>query len=251
LGSNHPAWLTINPTNGVLSGTPTNSGNFTITLERTNSLGQIASQSFVLSVLDATNDTTPPVITLSGPNPLTILWGGTWLYDVYQVSDNVDGTNVPVTFSNTVNTKVPGTYIVTYTATDSSSNTASTNLTVNVVFVGGGTNRGPDGLPDAVRFAMGADGSNALAPALMPASQMSNNALVLTYHGRPGTSPVTLVPVVSTDLENSNSWSTFGITVTNLGQTNVNGVTLDRRQASVPTTDGTRKFLRLRATTAP
>jgi subtilisin-like proprotein convertase family protein/subtilisin family serine protease len=251
LGSNNPAWLTINPTNGVLSGTPTSSGSFSITLERTNSLGQVATQNFVLSVLDATNDTTPPVITLSGPNPLTILWGGIWLSDGYQVSDNVDGTNVPVTFSNTVNTKVPGTYLVTYTATDSSSNTASTNLTVNVQFAGGGTNRGPDGLPDAVRFAMGADGTNAIDQALRPMANLSGNSLTLNYHARPDESPVELVPVVSTDLADSNSWSTSGITVTTNGTTNANGITLEKRQASVTATNATRKFLRLRATTVP
>ena len=50
LGTNNPSWLSIDPTNGVLSGTPTNSGNFTITLERTNSLGQSATQTFLLIV---------------------------------------------------------------------------------------------------------------------------------------------------------------------------------------------------------
>jgi len=250
LGSNNPAWLTINPTNGVLSGTPTNSGDFAITLERTNSLGQVATQNFVLSVLDATSDTTPPVITIGGDNPLTMLWGLTWIEDVtaYDFGDNA--AIVPIK-TGTVDTKVPGTYQVVYTATDSKSNSASATLTVHVRFANDGTNRGPDGLPDAVRFAMGADGSNALAPALMPASQMSNNALVLTYHGRPGTSPVALVPVVSTDLADSNSWSTSGITVTTNGTTNANGITLEKRQASVTATNATRKFLRLRATTAP
>ena len=194
-------------------------------------------------------DTTPPVITLNGDNPLTVLWGLTWIDD-YSAFDAGDNTNVTVNRVNPVDTKVPGSYTVTYTATDSKSNTATATRTVNVRFAGGGTNRGPDGLPDAVRFALGADGTNAMNPVLMPTSQMSNNALVLTYHGRPGSTPVELVPVVSTDLANSNGWGTAGITVTNLGPTNVNGVTLDRRQASVPTTDGTKKFLRLRATTS-
>jgi hypothetical protein len=62
---------------------------------------------------------------------------------------------------------------------------------------------------------------------------------------------VELVPVVSTDLGDSNSWSTSGITVTTNGTTNANGITLEKRQASVTATNATRKFLRLRATTAP
>lgn len=194
-------------------------------------------------------DTVPPVITIGGDNPLTILWGGTWI-EAVTAFDAGDNAPVTPTKVGSVNTKVPGTYIVTYTATDSSSNTASTNLTVNVRFVGGGTNRGPDGLPDAVRFALGADGTNAMDLSLLPRSQMLNNALVLTYQGRPGSTPVELVPVVSTNLSDSNSWGTSGITVTNVGTTNVNGVTLERRQASVPMNDGARKFLRLRATTS-
>ena len=129
-------------------------------------------------------------------------------------------------------------------------NTATTNRIVNVRFAGGGTNRGPDGLPDAVRFAMGADGTNAIDRALMPTVHTSGTNLVLSYHARPGSSPVDMVPVVSTDLGNSNSWTTAGITVSTTGTTNANGVTLERRQASVTTTNGTRKFLRLRATTS-
>jgi subtilisin-like proprotein convertase family protein len=57
LGTNNPSWLSIDPTNGVLSGTPTNSGNFTITLERTNSLGQSATQTFLL-IVQSTSVTT-------------------------------------------------------------------------------------------------------------------------------------------------------------------------------------------------
>jgi subtilisin-like proprotein convertase family protein len=57
LGINNPSWLSIDPTNGVLSGTPAGSGNFTITLERTNSLGQIATQTFLLNVHSASTMT--------------------------------------------------------------------------------------------------------------------------------------------------------------------------------------------------
>ena len=57
LGSNNPVWLSVDPTNGVLSGTPSSSGNFTITLERTNSLGEIAIQTFLLTVQNAFSTT--------------------------------------------------------------------------------------------------------------------------------------------------------------------------------------------------
>jgi len=210
----------------------------------------VTSAAFPFSIVNAApSDTTPPVITLNGDNPLTVLWGLTWIDD-YSAFDAGDNASVTVSRVNPVDTKVPGSYTVTYTATDSKSNTATATRTVNVRFAGGGTNRGPEGLPDAVRFALGADGTNRMDAALMPTSVMSNNTLVLNYHGRPGTTPVELMPVVSTDLANSNSWTTSGITVSNVGTTNVNGVALERRQASVPMNDGTRKFLRLRATTS-
>ena len=51
LGAGNPAWLSIDPTTGALSGTPSASGGpFTITLERYNTLGETASQSFQLTI---------------------------------------------------------------------------------------------------------------------------------------------------------------------------------------------------------
>jgi hypothetical protein len=204
---------------------------------------------FTIMEDDIVSDTAPPVITLNGDNPLTVLWGLTWI-DGYSAFDVGDNAAVTVNRSNPVDTKVPGSYTVTYTAIDSKGNAATNTRIVNVRFAGGGTNRGPDGLPDSLRFAMGADGTNAIDRALLPTTQISGNSLVMNYHARPGSSPVDMVPVVSTELGNSNSWSTAGITVTTNGTTNANGVTLEKRQATVPITDGTRKFLRLRATTS-
>jgi hypothetical protein len=220
---------------------------------RTTDLGNNTfEKAFTISVTDVNEtpaDTTPPVITLNGDNPLTVLWGLTWIDD-YSAFDAGDNAAVTVNRVNPVDTKVPGSYTVTYTASDSQGNSATNTRIVNVRFAGGGTNKGPDGLPDSLRFAMGADGTNAIDRALLPTTQVSGNSLVMNYHARPGSSPVDMVPVVSTDLANSNSWSTAGITVTTNGTTNANGVTLEQRQATVPTTDGTRKFLRLRATTS-
>ncbi len=51
LGAGNPAWLSIDPATGALSGTPSASGGpFTITLERYNTLGEVASQSFLLTI---------------------------------------------------------------------------------------------------------------------------------------------------------------------------------------------------------
>jgi hypothetical protein len=228
-------------------------GDALVTLTASDDATVLVSGTVSLTVLEdetaPPSDITPPVITLNGDNPLTVLWGLTWIDD-YSAFDAGDNAAVTVNRVNPVDTKVPGSYTVTYTASDSKGNAATNTRIVNVRFAGGGTNKGPDGLPDSLRFAMGADGTNAIDRSLLPTTQVSGNSLVMNYHARPGSSPVDMVPVVSTELGNSNSWSTAGITVTTNGTTNANGVTLEKRQATVPTTDGTRKFLRLRATTS-
>jgi hypothetical protein len=228
-------------------------GDALVTLTASDDATVLVSGTVSLTVLEdetaPPSDITPPVITLNGDNPLTVLWGLTWIDD-YSAFDAGDNAAVTVNRVNPVDTKVPGSYTVTYTASDSKGNAATNTRIVNVRFAGGGTNKGPDGLPDSLRFAMGADGTNAIDRSLLPITQLSGSNLVLNYHARPGSSPVDMVPVVSTDLANSNSWTTAGITVSTNGTTNANGVTLEKRQATVPATDGTRKFLRLRATTS-
>jgi hypothetical protein len=58
LASGAPAWLTIDASTGVITGTPPSTGDFTIEIERTNSLGDLVSQSFSISVLNASNGMT-------------------------------------------------------------------------------------------------------------------------------------------------------------------------------------------------
>ncbi|NBR64286.1 MAG: hypothetical protein EBT77_08305, partial [Verrucomicrobia bacterium] len=70
------------------------------------------------------------------------------------------------------------------------------------------------------------------------------NYLVLNYFAR--TSGVTVMPEVNTTLGTS-GWGTNGISSTVVGTVTTNNTTLQQRRASVPV-DGTRKFLRLKAT---
>src|SRR3989442_3166929 len=81
------------------------------------------------------SDTTPPVITILGSNPVTVQVGSTYTDAGATATDNVDGvlTSKIVTV-NPVNTGVVGTYTVTYNVKDASGN-ASTQVTriVNVV----------------------------------------------------------------------------------------------------------------------
>jgi len=79
----------------------------------------------------AQRDTTPPVITLNGANPMTVAQNGTFTDPGTTATDNVDGTD-SVTTSGSVNTATLGTYTLTYTSTDKAGNTASVTRTVYV-----------------------------------------------------------------------------------------------------------------------
>lgn len=103
-------------------------GSYTLTYTATDSAGNSASKTRVVNVLDLT----PPVITLSGSDPMTVAQGSTFTDPGATATDNVDGS-VPVTVSGSVNTASVGSYVLTYTASDSFGNTARKTRTVRVV----------------------------------------------------------------------------------------------------------------------
>ncbi len=79
------------------------------------------------------DDTTAPVITLLGANPMTIEAGSTFTDPGAQVTDNVDATTT-IYGTSTVNADVPGDYTVTYNHSDAAGNPAATVVrTVHVV----------------------------------------------------------------------------------------------------------------------
>ena len=77
-------------------------------------------------------DTTAPVITLNGANPLAVEQGTTYVEPGATALDDVDGDRT-VTITGTVNTAVIGPNTITYTATDLSGNIGTVTRTVNVV----------------------------------------------------------------------------------------------------------------------
>jgi hypothetical protein len=77
-------------------------------------------------------DTVGPVISINGPNPRTIECGATFTNPTATALDACDGSTPTPVASGTVNTLVPNTYTVTYTASDNSSNESSVELTVIV-----------------------------------------------------------------------------------------------------------------------
>jgi Domain of unknown function (DUF5011)/Putative Ig domain len=79
-----------------------------------------------------TPDTTPPVITVLGTNPLSLTVGTAYTEAGATCVDNKDPSCTVVT-TGTVNTATVGTYTITYTATDAAGNVSSMTRTVNVV----------------------------------------------------------------------------------------------------------------------
>ena len=78
-------------------------------------------------------DTTAPLITLNGSNPMTVECHTSFTDPGATASDNCAGS-FPATAAGTVDVNTPGTYTITYTASDPSGNPAvSQTRTVNVV----------------------------------------------------------------------------------------------------------------------
>ena len=81
--------------------------------------------------LDIT-DTTPPVITLKGANPLTLVQGEEYIEAGADAEDNRD-IHVDVMITGSVDVETVGTYTITYTAKDKAGNTSSVERNVKVV----------------------------------------------------------------------------------------------------------------------
>lgn len=77
-------------------------------------------------------DITPPVISITGDNPVEIDFGSTYDDAGATATDDVDGIVSVQTISNNVNTLTEGSYEVKYQAADTATNTSFATRTVNV-----------------------------------------------------------------------------------------------------------------------
>jgi len=110
-------------------------GTYTLNYNIADAAGNAAAQvSRTVTVLD----TTIPVITLTGANPLNHEVGTVFIDPGATASDNIDGViTASIGVSGTVDANTIGTYSLTYNAPDSSNNAATTvTRTVNVVDTG-------------------------------------------------------------------------------------------------------------------
>ncbi|MBN2825349.1 MAG: DUF5011 domain-containing protein, partial [Campylobacterales bacterium] len=94
-------------------------GTYTLIYSVTDSTGM--SNSKIRTVI--VQDKTPPVITLNGEGVITLYTGDTYVEEYAVAVDNVDGVLIPY-IDGSVDTAKAGSYIITYTAQDSSGNIA-------------------------------------------------------------------------------------------------------------------------------
>ena len=194
-----------------------------------------------------------PVITLKGLDPISLNVGDSFVDPGATVSDLLEGVGADIMGTGTVNTAVVGTYTLTYNAADAASNQATPVMRAVVVKSTGSSFAGWLGssTPSAEllqQYAFGApSAANPVNESNLPTGGANGSDLVLTYYVRQeATNPYLVIPQLSSDLADSNSWSTNGITHANLGTNSVDGVSVVKKTASVPIDSTNRKFLRLK-----
>ena len=109
-------------------------GSYQIIILGSDNTGSTDSYSLTLTVNPAP-DTTPPVITLLGDNPVSIEVGTPYIDAGATATDNIDGDITDkITTANNVNVNILGTYTVVYSVQDDAGNSATqVTRTVNVI----------------------------------------------------------------------------------------------------------------------
>jgi len=142
--------VTNNLSDVLMLGVP---GTYVATFGVTDAAGNFASTSRTIIVVD----TTPPTITLVG-GTLTFFANQPFVDPGVTAFDQVDGLITPNSNTNIVNTSVPGTYTIIYTAQDNAGNMSTAMRTV---FVVDGDPDG-DGLPSSWETANGLNPNSSL-----------------------------------------------------------------------------------------
>ncbi|MEM7801819.1 MAG: immunoglobulin-like domain-containing protein, partial [Chloroflexota bacterium] len=110
-------------------------GSYTVTYDVSDAAGNAATTVSRIVNVAAGPDTTPPVITLNGSDPINLTVGATFTDPGATALDDVDGdiTNDITVGGDTVDVNAEGSYLITYDVSDAAGNAATTvTRTVNV-----------------------------------------------------------------------------------------------------------------------
>jgi len=126
--------------------TPSASGTYEIRVIGTDKINTDSEYlTLVVNSVQPPTDTTPPVITILGSNPVTMTQGNNYNDAGAIAIDNVDGDiTSSIQMTNNVNTNVAGTYFVDYNVQDSSGNSAITKTRTVYVASSNPTNHAPE-----------------------------------------------------------------------------------------------------------
>jgi DNA/RNA endonuclease G (NUC1) len=156
-------------------------------------------------------DTTPPIISLNGANPQTLVYGQNYA-DPATASDNSGSVPTLAVTGRILNT-VLGSYVLTYTATDGSGNVSTATRTVNVVLNAsnsGSADSDGNGMSDLLEYALGGPPTGN-SVAILPSAALVGDNLQITFQARTNDPNLTIQPVASESLS-STTWSTTGVT---------------------------------------
>ncbi len=120
--------VTVNPVNTAAA------GSYIVRYNATDAAGNAAIEvTRTVTVTASTVDTTAPVITLLGSNPMTLTVNTAFVDPGATALDNHDGNiTSSITVTGTVDVTTPGSYTRTYSVTDAAGNTGTAQRTVTV-----------------------------------------------------------------------------------------------------------------------
>ncbi|MEE9338782.1 MAG: immunoglobulin-like domain-containing protein, partial [Methylococcaceae bacterium] len=119
---------------GTVVDTDIEGNSYLVTFTSTDLAGNIAEATRVVNIATPVPDTTPPVITLNGENPVSVALDAGYTDAGATAIDEIDGSvSVSHDADIVVDTSTEGSYTVTFTATDLAGNTANTTRIVEVI----------------------------------------------------------------------------------------------------------------------
>jgi hypothetical protein len=194
----------------------------------------------------SSTDMTPPVISLNGANPETLVYGQNYT-DPATATDN-SGSVPTFSVSGRILNTVVGSYVLTYTATDGSGNVSTATRTVNVLLNASNSasaDSDGNGMSDLLEYSLGGSPiGNSLA--ILPSVAVLGDNLRITFQARTNDPNLAIQPVASESLSPT-AWSASGVT-------KVSAVPIPGKEGfetqiwATPTIGRDRKFLKVNIT---